>query len=164
MEIPVGLDVSVASTSVCALGAVGKIMNEAKEAFGSGIVCRAHSRFALQRDSCGPGGRPTDTVASQGTKEASFETVLTETKRVKSALKSTSTGPDYCRSVCWYGRNSISPALPPAAQQQRERCRPQQVGSLRTSGLWPGTRHQLRNPAARNAISRSCMIPAMQLC
>lgn len=58
------------------------------------------------------------TVASQGTKEAGFETVLTEKKRVKSALKSTSTRPDYCRSVCWYGRNSISPALPPAAQQQ----------------------------------------------
>ncbi len=164
MKIPVGLDVSVASTSVCALGAVGKIMNKANGAFGSGIACRAHSRFAWQRDSCGPGGRPTVAVASQRTKEAGFETVLTETKRVKSALKSTSTGPDYCRSACWYGRNSMSQALPPPAQQQRELCRPRRRGSLRTCGLWPSTRHQLRDSAARNAISRSCLIPAMLLC
>lgn len=68
-ESPVGLDVSVASTSVCALGAVGKIMNEAKEEFGSGIACRAHSRFAWQRDSCVPGGRPLSQWLRKGLKK-----------------------------------------------------------------------------------------------
>ncbi len=164
MEILVGLDVSVASTSVCALGADGKVVNEAKGPLDPESLVE-HVRVSPGSvTDVGLEAGPLSQWLCKGQREAGLETVLTETKRVKSALKSISAGPDYCRSVRCYGRNSISPALPPAAQQQRERCRPQQVGSLRTSGLWPGTRHRLRDPAARNAISRSCMIPAMQLC
>ena len=48
----------------------------------------------------------------KGLRDAGLETVLTETKRMKSKLKSARTGPDYCRSVCRYGRNSMSQALP----------------------------------------------------
>ena len=88
MEILVGLDVSLASTSVCALGANGRIVNEAKVPSNPGSLV-AHLRgLPGSIAAVGLEAGPQSQWLHKGLSEAGFETVLMETRRVKSALKS----------------------------------------------------------------------------
>ena len=88
MEFLVGLDVSLASTSVCALGANGETVNEAKVPSDPGSLV-AHLRELPGRVAAvGLEAGPMSQWIHKGLVEAGFETVLMETRRVKSALKS----------------------------------------------------------------------------
>ena len=87
MEIYIGLDVSLASTSVCALGANGRIVNEAKVPSDPGSLVE-HLRELGSVAAVGLEAGPQSQWLHKGLSEAGFETVLMETKRVKSALKS----------------------------------------------------------------------------
>ena len=88
MEIFVGLDVSLASTSVCAIGANGKTVNEAKVPSDPGSLAGHLRGLSGNIVAVGLEAGPQSQWLHKGLSEAGFETVLMETKRVKSALKS----------------------------------------------------------------------------
>ena len=88
MEIFVGLDVSLASTSVCAIGANGKAVNEAKVPSDPGSLAGHMRGLSGNIVAVGLEAGPQSQWLHKGLSEAGFETVLMETKRVKSALKS----------------------------------------------------------------------------
>ena len=88
MELFVGLDVSLASSSVCALGAKGRIVNEAKVPSDPGSLVEHLHGLPGRIAAVGLESGPQSQWLHKGLSEAGFETVLMETKRVKSALKS----------------------------------------------------------------------------
>ena len=88
MEIFIGLDVSLASTSVCALGTNGRIVNEAKVPSDPGSLVAHLRELPGKIAAVGLEAGPQSQWLHKGLSEAGFETVLMETKRVKSALKS----------------------------------------------------------------------------
>ena len=88
MEIFIGLDVSLASTSVCALGADGNIVNEAKVSSDPGSLAGHLRELPGSVAAVGLEAGPQSQWLHKGLSEAGYETVLMETKRVKSALKS----------------------------------------------------------------------------
>ena len=88
MEILVGLDVSLASTSVCALDANGRIVNEAKVPSDPGSLVAHLRELSGSVAAVGLEAGPQSQWLHKGLSEAGFETVLMETRRVKSALKS----------------------------------------------------------------------------
>ena len=87
MEIYIGLDVSVASTSVCAIGANGETMHEAKVPSDPGSLAEHLRELPGSVGVIGLEAGPLSQWLHKGLIEAGFETVLMETKRVKSALK-----------------------------------------------------------------------------
>ena len=88
MEIFIGLDVSLASTSVCALGADGNIVNEAKVSSDPASLIEHLRGLTGSVAAVGLEAGPQSQWLHKGLSEAGYETVLMETKRVKSALKS----------------------------------------------------------------------------
>jgi len=87
MEILVGLDVSLASDSVCALGANGKTVNEAKVPSDPGSLMEHLRELPGSVAAVGLEAGSLSQWLHKGLGEASFETVLMETRRVKSSLK-----------------------------------------------------------------------------
>ena len=88
MELFTGLDVSLASTSVCVTGANGKTVNEAKVPSGPGSLAGHVRGLPGGIAAVGLEAGPQSQWLHRGLGEAGFETVPMETKRVKSALKS----------------------------------------------------------------------------
>ena len=87
MEIFIGLDVSVASTSVCALNANGETVNEAKVPSVPDSLVEHMRGLPGSVIAVGLEAGPLSQWLHKGLSDAGFETVLMETKRVKSALK-----------------------------------------------------------------------------
>jgi len=87
MEILVGLDASLASTSVCALGANGKTVNEAKAPSDPGSLMERLRELPGSVTAVGLEAGPLSQWLHKGLGEAGFKTVLMETRRVKSSLK-----------------------------------------------------------------------------
>lgn len=87
MEIFIGLDVSVASTSVCALNANGETVNEAKVPSDPESLAGHLGELPGKIAAVGLEAGPLSQWLHKGLSEAGFETVLMETRRVKSALK-----------------------------------------------------------------------------
>ena len=88
MEIFIGLDVSMASTSVCALNANGEIVSEAKVPSDPGSIAEHLGELPGRITAVGLEAGPLSQWLHNGLSEAGYKTVLMETKRVKSALKS----------------------------------------------------------------------------
>ena len=88
MEIFIGLDVSMASTSVCALNANGRIVSEAKVPSDPGSLAEHLGELPGSVAAVGLEAGPLSQWLHNGLSEAGYKTVLMETKRVKSALKS----------------------------------------------------------------------------
>ena len=87
MEFFIGLDVSMASTSVCALNANGEIVSEAKVPSDPESLVEHLRGLPGKIAAVGLEAGPLSQWLHGGLSEAGFETVLMETKRVKSALK-----------------------------------------------------------------------------
>ena len=87
MEIFIGLDVSVASTSVCALNTNGETVNEAKVPSVPDSLVEHLRGLPGRIAAVGLEAGPLSQWLHKGLSEAGFETVLMETRRVKSALK-----------------------------------------------------------------------------
>ena len=87
MEIFIGLDVSLASTSVCALNANGETVNEAKVPSDPGSLVAHMRELPGSVVAVGLEAGPQSQWLHKGLSEAGFETVLMETRRVKSSLK-----------------------------------------------------------------------------
>ena len=88
MKIYIGLDVSLTSTSVCSLGTDGKIVNEAKVPSDPESLVEHMRELPGGVAAVGLEAGPLSQWLHKGLSEAGYETVLMETKRVKSALKS----------------------------------------------------------------------------
>ena len=87
MEIFVGLDVSLASTSVCGLNANGETVHEAKVPSDPRSLVEHLRGLPGSVAAVGLEAGPLSQWLHKGLREAGFETVLMETQRVKSALK-----------------------------------------------------------------------------
>ncbi len=87
MEIFIGLDVSLASTAVCALGANARIVNEAKVPSDPGSLVEHLRGLPGSVAAVGLEAGPQSQWLHKGLSEAGFEPVLMETRRVKSSLK-----------------------------------------------------------------------------
>ncbi len=87
MEIFTGLDVSMASTSVCALNANGEIVSEAKVPSDPGSIAEHLGELPGRITAVGLEAGPLSQWLHNGLSEAGYKTVLMETRRVKSALK-----------------------------------------------------------------------------
>ena len=88
MEIFIGLDVSLASTSVCALNANGETVNEAKVPSDPGSLVAHMRELPGSVVAVGLEAGPQSQWLHKGLSEAGFETVLMETRRVKRRVKS----------------------------------------------------------------------------
>ena len=87
MEIFIGLDVSLASTSVCALNVNGETVNEAKVPSDPGSLAGHLRELPGSVAAVGLEAGPQSQWLHKGLSEAGFETVLMETRRVKASLK-----------------------------------------------------------------------------
>ena len=87
MEIFIGLEVSLTSTAVFALGADGRNVNEAKVPSDPGSLAGHLRELPGSVAAVGLEAGPQSQRLHKGLSEAGFETVLMETRRVKSALK-----------------------------------------------------------------------------
>ena len=87
IEIFVGLDVSLASTSVCALNVNGETVNEAKVPSDPGSLVEHIRGLPGSVVAVGLEAGPLSQWLHRGLSEAGFETVLMETRRVKASLK-----------------------------------------------------------------------------
>ena len=83
----VGLDVSLASTSICVLDEKGKIVTEARVASAPEALVAFLSKLPHRVATVGLEAGPLPHWLYKGMTDAGFETVLMETRQVKGALK-----------------------------------------------------------------------------
>ena len=87
MDVFVGLDVSLASTAICVLGEKGKILGEAQVASTPESLVAFMRKLPHGIAAIGLEAGPLSHWLHKGLSDAGFETVLMETRQVKSALK-----------------------------------------------------------------------------
>ena len=87
MDVFVGLDVSLASTAICVLGEKGKILGEAQVASAPESLVAFMRKLPHGIAATGLEAGPLSHWLHKGLSDAGFETVLMETRQVKSALK-----------------------------------------------------------------------------
>ena len=87
MDVFVGLDVSLASTAICVLGEKGKIVTEAQVASAPESLVAFMRKLPHGIAATGLEAGPLSHWLHKGLSDAGFETVLMETRQVKSALK-----------------------------------------------------------------------------
>ena len=87
MEVYIGLDVSLASTSICVLGEKGKIVTEAQVASAPDALVSFMRELPHGIAAIGLEAGPLSNWLHKGLTDAGFEAVLMETRQVKAALK-----------------------------------------------------------------------------
>ncbi|MDE0060746.1 MAG: IS110 family transposase [Defluviicoccus sp.] len=87
MEVYIGLDVSLASTAVWALGETGEMVTEAQVASAPDALVSFMRELPYGIAAIGLEAGPLSRWLHKGLADAGFETVLMETRQVKSALK-----------------------------------------------------------------------------
>lgn len=87
MEVYIGLDVSLATTAICAVSAQGKIVKETTAASEPEALVAALKAMPGQAVAVGLEAGPLSQWLFQFLTEAGFATVLMETRQVKGALK-----------------------------------------------------------------------------
>ena len=87
MDVFIGLDVSLASTAICVLGEKGKIVTEAQVASTPESLVAFMGKLPHGIAAIGLEAGPLSHWLHKGLSDAGFETVLMETRQVKSALK-----------------------------------------------------------------------------
>lgn len=87
MEVYIGLDVSLATTAICAVSAQGKIVKETTAASEPEALVAALKSMPGQAVAVGLEAGPLSQWLFQFLTEAGFATVLMETRQVKGALK-----------------------------------------------------------------------------
>ena len=152
MEILVGLDVSLASTSVCAIGAKGETVNEAKVPSDPGSLAEHLRQLPGSVAAVGLEAGPLSQWLHKGLREAGFETVLMETKRVKASLKAAPVKTDRrdAEGIAQLLRMGwFQPVHEPGRSRPRRngRCRP------RATRWWKASRGLNSRCAASFAIS-----------
>ncbi len=187
MEIFIGLDVSLASTSVCALGANGKTVNEAKVPSDPGSLVEHIRGLPGSVVAVGPEAGPLSQWLHRGLSEAGFETVLMETRRVKASLKAAPVKTDrrdaegiahllrmgwfqpvHCKSVASQEKRAL-PTSRSALVEGLTRLELSVRGLLRNFGLKLGRvskgrwEERVREPAADNAMLSDAVAPILRL-
>ena len=87
MDVFVGLDVPLASTAICVLGEKGKILGETQVARAPESLVAFMRKLLHGIAAIGLEAGPLSHWLHKGLSDAGFETVLMETRHVKSALK-----------------------------------------------------------------------------
>ena len=87
MDVYIGLDVSLASTAVCVLGATGEVVTEARVASAPDALVGFLRDLPHGVAAVGLEAGPLSHWLHRGLSEAGFAAVLMETRRVKAALK-----------------------------------------------------------------------------
>ncbi len=87
MNVYIGLDVSLASTSICVIGEKGKIVTEAQVASTPEALVAFMGKLEHEIAAIGLEAGPLSHWLHKGLTGAGFEAVLMETRRVKAALK-----------------------------------------------------------------------------
>ena len=87
MDVFIGLDVSLASTSICVLGEQGKIVTEAQVASAPDALIAFMAELPHGIAAIGLEAGPLSQWLHKGLTDAGFEAVLMETRQVKAALK-----------------------------------------------------------------------------
>ena len=87
MDVYIGLDVSLASTTICVIGEKGKIVTEAQVASTPEALVVFMGKLEHEIAAIGLEAGPLSHWLHKGLTDAGFEAVLMETRRVKAALK-----------------------------------------------------------------------------
>ena len=87
MAVYIGLDVSLASTTICVIGDKGKIVTEAQVASTPDALVAFMGKLEHEIAVIGLEAGPLSHWLHKGLTDAGFEAVLMETRRVKAALK-----------------------------------------------------------------------------
>ena len=87
MDVYIGLDVSLASTTICVIGEKGKIVTEAQVASTPEALVAFMGKLEHEIAAIGLEAGPLSHWLHKGLTDAGFEAVLMETRRVKAALK-----------------------------------------------------------------------------
>ena len=86
MDVFIGLDVSLASTSICVLDEKGKIVTEARVASAPEALVAFLRKLPHRIATVGLEAGPLSHWLYKGMTDAGFEAVLMETRQVKGAL------------------------------------------------------------------------------
>ena len=87
MDVYIGLDVSLASTTICVIGEKGQIVTEAQVASTPDALVSFMGKLEHEIAAIGLEAGPLSHWLHKGLTDADFETVLMETRGVKAALK-----------------------------------------------------------------------------
>ena len=87
MDVYIGLDISLASTTICVIGEKGKIVTEAQVASTPDALVAFMGELPHEIAAIGLEAGPLSHWLHKGMSDAGLETVLMETRRVKAALK-----------------------------------------------------------------------------
>ena len=87
MEVYIGLDMSLTSTTICAIGEKGKIVIEAQVASTPEALVAFMGKLEHEIAAIGLEAGPLSHRLHRGLSDAGFEAVLLETRQVKAALK-----------------------------------------------------------------------------
>ena len=87
MDVYIGLDVSLASTTICVIGEKGKIVTEVQIASTPEALVAFMGKLEHEIAAIGLEAGPLSHWLHKGLTDAGFEAVLMETRRVKAALK-----------------------------------------------------------------------------